>query len=128
MNTNFVFPSNVIFDSYSIYGVDSSKILKKVTITGISNINLGVGTIQDTPVTIMNRDDMKALIIVSKAGSTGQYTITIASTLTETRIYSRSWASTAYSGNFVADVSSEGTFVLVRHGGGFLMLLKMELL
>ncbi len=99
-----------------------------MTLTGISNINLGVGTIQDTPITIMNRNDLKALIIVSKVASTEQYTVTIASTLTDTKIYSRSWASTAYSGNFVADVSSDGAFVLVRHSGGFLMLLGMELL
>lgn len=127
-NINFVFPANAIFDSYLIYGVDNSKLVKKVTSTGISSINLGAGTIQDTPITIMNRNDLKALIIVSKVAATNQYTVTIASTLTDKRVYSKSWTNTAYTGNFVADVSSEGAFVLVRHSGGFLNLLKMDLL
>ena len=128
LNTNFVFPSDVIFDSYLTYGIDSSKLVKKVTPTGLSSINLGAGTIQDTPVTIMNRNDLKALIIVSKVAATHQYTVTIASTLTDKKIYSKSWTNTAYSGNFIADVSSEGAFVLVRHTGGFLQLLRMDLL
>jgi hypothetical protein len=73
----------------------------------------------------MNRKDLKSLIVVSNTASTSQYTVTIIDTVQESKVYSRSWSKTSYTTPFVADISTEGPFILLRDSNGFVLLLKI---
>jgi len=73
----------------------------------------------------MNRKDLNSLIVVSNTASTSQYTITIINTVSESKVYSRSWSKTSYTAPFTADISTEGPFVLLRDSNGFVLLLKI---
>ena len=66
LTPSVVFPTNSKFDSYLMYGIDNSKQLIKLTAAGIYSINLGTGTLEDTPVSIINRKDLNALIVITK--------------------------------------------------------------
>ena len=109
-----------------MYGIDNSKQLRKLTAAGIYSINLGTGTLEDTPVSIINRKDLNALIVVTKNSFTLQYVVTIVNTLNDKKTYSKAWPSTAYNGNFMVDFNSDGKFVLIRQTAGFLLLLTLD--
>ncbi len=123
---NIVFPKDSLFDSYLLYGIDKSKSLKKVKANGISSIALEASALEDTPISILNRKDLNSLILVTKSAATSQYTVTIVNTATDTKVYSKSWTSAQYDTNFIAELSSEGNFVLLKDGSGFLLLLQFE--
>ena len=63
---------------------------------------------------------------MSNSSSTNQFTVTLVNTDNDQQLYTRSWTSSQYSGKFVAELTSDGNFILLKDETGFLLLLGIE--
>lgn len=81
--------------------------------------------IEDTPIALINRKDMNALIFLTKSSSTNKYTLTVLNTVNEQRVYSKSWENSQYVGSIKAELTNEGNFILARDNKGFLLLIEL---
>lgn len=50
LSASIAFPANSLFDDYLLYGIDSTKVLKKVANDGMSSVTLDSAAFEDTPV------------------------------------------------------------------------------
>jgi hypothetical protein len=73
----------------------------------------------------MNRKDLNSLILVTSNVEKTEYTVTVVNTLDDSKAYSRTWTSTSFTGEFKAELSTEGSFALLRDDSGFVMLLQI---
>lgn len=88
---SLTFQNGSIFDSYYVYGIDSSRKLKKIAAGSLYENSLDQTLVEDTPVSLLNRRDLNALIMLTKSSSTNKYTLTILNTFNDIKMYSKSW-------------------------------------
>lgn len=77
------------------------------------------------PVSILNRKDLNSLFLVTSNEGETEYAVTIVNTLTDEKAYSKEWASGSFTGDFKAELSMDGNFIIVRDDTGFLLLLEI---
>ncbi len=126
-NTQIVFPQNSLFDAYFTYGIDTTGSLKKISVSDsqLRTVILEASALKNTPVSVMNRKDLNSLILVTSNVEKTEYAVTVVNTLDDSKAYSRAWTSASFTGEFRAELSSKGSFVLLRDDSGFVMLLQI---
>jgi hypothetical protein len=88
-------------------------------------VNLEASALKNSPVSVLNRKDLNSLILVTSNAEKTEYAVTVVNTLDDSKAYSRTWTSTSFTGEFKAELSTEGSFVLLRDDSGFVMLLEL---
>lgn len=92
----------------------------------ILSISLGDSVLENTPLLIENKKTLNALFILTKDFQSQKHTMAIVNTLEDKLVYSRSWSSSSFNGEFLTEISDAGDFVLIRDSNGFLLLLKIS--
>ncbi len=125
-NTEIAFPAGSLFDAYFIYGIDSTGGLKKISEGSMTTVDIEALGLKSTPVSIMNRKDLNSLILVTSNVGKTEYAVSVVNTISNVTAYLKEWASGSFTGDFKVELSTEGSFIVVKGGNGYLMLLQIS--